>query len=60
MWLLVQKELQGREQECREFHSLNVSSIIFCGRKETYNGESLTKIFFPQQLAVDRVPHHLD
>lgn len=34
MWLLAQKELQGQGQECREFHNLNVCSIIFCEKKE--------------------------
>jgi len=29
-------------------------------RKETRNGELLTKIVFPQQLVVDRVPRRLD
>lgn len=46
MRLLVQKELQGREQECREFHNLNVRLVIFCERKETCNNKSLTKFFF--------------
>lgn len=27
--LLVQKELQGQEQECREFRNLNVRFMIF-------------------------------
>lgn len=43
--LLVQKELQGREQECREFRNLNVRFMIFREKRSVTIERSLMKPF---------------
>lgn len=52
--LLVQKELQGRERECLECRSRNVSDIYFF--KEVGNKENIQYILYilTEQLAVGR------